>query len=121
MNTFLWTLQLVLGVLFTLHGAALLIMPPQLKGQLASLPYPQGFLRFIGLCELLGALGLILPWWLGVVPVLTPLAAAGLAVIMVGAAVTHMRASEVRQVAVTSALALLLVVIVFARWGASVL
>lgn len=120
MNTFVWTLQLGLGVLFTLHGAALLIMPPQLEGQLARLPYPKGFLRFIGLCELLGGLGLVFPWWLGTVSVLTPLAAAGLAVIMVGAA-THLRANEMQQVAVISTLVLLLVVVIFARWGKRVI
>lgn len=121
MDTFVWTLQLGLGVLFTLHGAALLIMPPQLAGQLASLPYPKSFLQVIGLCEVLGGLGLILPWWLGIMPVLTPLAAVGLAVIMVGAAATHMRASEVRQVAVLSTLVLLLVVVIFARWSGKVI
>ena len=121
MNTFVWTLQLGLGVLFTLHGAALLIMPPQLEGQLASLPYPKGFLRFIGLCELLGGLGLVFPWWLGTVSVLTPLAAAGLAVIMVGAAATHLRANEMQQVAVISTLVSLLVVVIFARWGGRVI
>lgn len=121
MNTFVWTLQLGLGVLFTLHGAALLIMPPQLEGQLARLPYPKGFLRFIGLCELLGGLGLVFPWWLGTVSVLTPLAAAGFAIILVGAAATHLRANEMQQVVVISTLVSLMVVVIFARWGGRVI
>ena len=51
-------------------------------------PFPGGFVRFIGICEVLGAFGLILPWALGIRRELTPLAAAGLAIIMVGATVS---------------------------------
>ena len=121
MNTLLWTLQIAFGLLFVLHGAALLIMPPQLAGQLEALPYPKIFLQFIGLCELLGGLGLILPWWLGVASVLTPLAAAGLALIMAGAVVTHLQAGETPQVAALSTVTALLVFVTVARWGGSTL
>ena len=120
MNIFLWTLQIVLGVFFTLHGAALLISPPPLQETLDALPYAKGFLQFIGLLELLGGLGLILPWWLGIAPVLTPLAAAGLAAIMLGAVVTHAQASEVQQAVLLSAFPMLLAFITFSRWGEGV-
>ncbi len=51
-------------------------------------PFPGEFVRFIGICEVLGAFGLILPWTLGIRRELNPLAAAGLAIIMVGATVS---------------------------------
>ncbi len=117
MTILLWTLQIALGVLFALHGAALLVSPPPLQETLESLPYPKPFLQFIGLCELLGGLGLILPWWLGIAPTLTPLAAAGLAIIMLGAVFTHLQAGETPQVVLLSTLAVLLVVVTVARWG----
>jgi hypothetical protein len=51
-------------------------------------PFPGEFVRFIGICEVLGAFGLILPWTLGIRRELNPLAAAGLVIIMVGATVS---------------------------------
>ena len=51
-------------------------------------PFPGEFVRFIGICEVLGAIGLILHWALGIRRELTPLAAAGLAIIMIGATVS---------------------------------
>ncbi len=59
------------------------------------MPMPGLFLRFIGLCEVLGALGLILPRLLGIRPGLTPLAATGLVIIMVGATVVTLMAGDV--------------------------
>ncbi len=121
MNVALWTLQVVLGVFFALHGTALLVTPQQLAEQMGALPYATAFLQFIGLAELLGGLGLILPRWLDIVPVLTPLAAAGLAVIMAGAVVTHLQAGEVAQVAVLSAVTALLWLVAVARWDGGTL
>jgi len=60
---------------------------------MASLPGGPPFFRFIGLAELLGAAGLTLPTLTGIMPWLRPLAAAGLLVIMIGAAVLHLRRS----------------------------
>lgn len=115
MNTFLWTLQILFGVLFVLHGAALMAWAPPLRERLEN-TYPKSFMQFIGLCELLGGLGLILPWWSGMMPILTPLAAAGLTIIMVGAVVTHVRANETPQIVMNSTLATLLLVVAVARW-----
>ena len=82
----LWTVQGVLALLFLFAGATKLVMPfEELTKQS---PLPVGFIRFIGVCEVLGALGLILPGVLGVRRGLTALAAAGLAIIMIGAVVT---------------------------------
>ena len=81
----LWTAQLLLAALFLFAGGMKLAVPVEALEQQS--PLPGLFLRFIGLAEALGALGLVLPWLLRIRPWLTPLAAAGLVVIMVGATV----------------------------------
>src|SRR5579864_9333030 len=79
----LWTIQVLLALVFLFAGSMKLVLPiAELKGPVALAPL---FLRFIGVCEVLGALGLILPSLLRVLPVLTPLAASGLVIIMIGA------------------------------------
>lgn len=81
----LWTLQVLLAALFIFGGVFKLVATPeQMAGPVAM---PILFLRFIGLMELLGGLGLILPSLLRIKPVLTPLAALGLVIIMIGAVV----------------------------------
>ena len=81
----LWVLQLLLAALFLFAGGAKLAMPAAQLAADSSLP--AWFLRFIGVCEIAGGLGLILPWALGIRPALTPLAAACLAAIMAGAVI----------------------------------
>jgi uncharacterized membrane protein YphA (DoxX/SURF4 family) len=82
-STVLWTLQVLLAALFLFAGGMKLVTPIAALTQQVALPGP--FLRFIGLAEVLGALGLILPGLLRIRPTLTPLAAAGLVIIMTGA------------------------------------
>ena len=82
-SNLLWVLQVLLAALFLFAGGMKLVTPiAQLTQQV---PLPGLFLRFIGLAEVLGALGLILPGLLRIRPVLTPLAAVGLTIIMIGA------------------------------------
>lgn len=116
MNTLLWTLQIFLGVLFLFHGIMLVAQPASMRGTLEALPYPKGFFQFISVCEVLGGLGLMLPWWLGIAPALTPVAAAGLSGIMLGALVTHLRGDELPQVAAIGTLTVLLLVVASFRW-----
>jgi hypothetical protein len=86
----LWAIQGLLALLFLFAGGMKLVMPLEmLKGPVA---LPGLFLRFIGVCEVLGALGLVLPGLLRIRTYLTPLAAAGLAVIMLGATVITLMA-----------------------------
>jgi len=83
MNYTLWTVQVLLAALFLFAGGIKLILPlDQLTGPVA---LPGLFVRFIGVCEVLGALGLVLPGLLRIRQGLTPLAAAGLVIIMTGA------------------------------------
>jgi DoxX-like family len=85
-NHALWTAQWLLALLFLWAGGIKLVLPLEmLKGPVE---LPGLFLRFIGVAETLGAFGLILPWLLRIRPVMTPLAAVGLAIIMIGATVT---------------------------------
>src|SRR5215510_2584718 len=79
----LWVVQSMLAALFLFAGAMKLIMPIEALTQQVALP--GWLLRFIGTCEVLGAIGLILPTALRILPILTSFAAAGLAVIMTGA------------------------------------
>jgi DoxX-like protein len=82
-NRALWLVQGLLAALFVFAGGMKLITPVAALSAMS--PFPGAFLQFIGVCEVLGAVGLILPWALRIRPELTPLAAAGLVVIMLGA------------------------------------
>lgn len=84
-NRLLWTAQIVIALLFAFAGAMKFIMPAdKMQGPFA---LPIGFIHFIGICEITGAFGLILPGLFRIQTRLTPLAALGLGVIMVGASV----------------------------------
>jgi len=83
----LWIVQVLLAVLFLFGGVVKLITPYEEMMAGMPLPIPEWFLQFIGVAEVLGALGLVLPGITRIRPGLTPLAAAGLTIIMVGAVV----------------------------------
>ena len=85
-NRALWIVQGLLAALFLFAGGMKLITPVEVLSAMS--PFPGEFIRFIGVCEVLGAMGLILPYALRILPGLTALAAAGLVVIMVGATVS---------------------------------
>jgi DoxX-like family len=82
-NVTLWIVQVVLAGLFVFAGGMKLVMPIEVLT--AQLPLPEVFVRFIGVCEVAGALGLLLPGLLRIRTELTPLAAKGLVLLMVGA------------------------------------
>jgi len=85
-NRVLWIIQGLLAMVFLFAGGMKLITPIEVLSVMS--PFPGEFIRFIGVCEVLGAVGLILPYALRILPGLTALAAAGLVVIMVGATVS---------------------------------
>lgn len=91
MNIALWIIQILLALLFLFAGVTKLVLPIEVltsMGPPDQVHLPGLFIRFIGVCETLGALGLILPGVFHRRPELTPLAAAGLLIIMIGAVVT---------------------------------
>ena len=92
MTYVLWIVQVLLAALFLFAGVMKLILP--LDKMTGPVPVPGLFLRFIGVCETLGALGLILPGLFRIRPGLTPLAAAGLVIIMLGATVLNLRGGD---------------------------
>ena len=85
-NRALWIVQGLLAALFLFAGGMKLITPVEVLSAMS--PFSGEFIRFIGVCEVLGAVGLILPYALRILPGLTALAAAGLVVIMIGATVS---------------------------------
>jgi hypothetical protein len=111
----LWTIQAVLALLFLFAGGMKLAMP--LAELTRQSPLPGGFLRFIGACEVLGALGLVLPGLLGIRRGLTPLAAVGLVIIMTGAVVITLAAGQGGAAAVPLVVGVLAAVVARARRG----
>ena len=103
MDTVLWIVQILLAGLFLITGLTKLTQP-RLKMAVGPMRWAADTtdrqFRAIGLLEVLGALGLILPSALGIAPGLLPLAAIGLALTMVGAIATHVRYKEVDRVGV---------------------
>ena len=102
MNLVLWIVAILLAVAFGMAG---LTKASQPKEKLApKMPWVNDYsangVKLIGTAEVLGALGLVLPWATGIAKILTPLAAVGLAVIMVLAAIHHARKRETQGVAV---------------------
>jgi uncharacterized membrane protein YphA (DoxX/SURF4 family) len=95
MNIALWIVQALLAALFLFAGGTKLIMPIEEMTKQMPIPMPGWFLRFIGVAEVLGGLGLILPWLLRIQQRLTPLAAAGLVIIMIGATVLTLMTGEI--------------------------
>jgi uncharacterized membrane protein YphA (DoxX/SURF4 family) len=115
MNIAVWMVQALLAVIFVLHGVILISPPEPMKVVFDALPFSRGFMVTIGVLEVLGAIGLILPWALRIQPRLTPLAAAGLTIIMIGAVVMHMMRGEVVQAIPTLIITVLAVFVVYAR------
>ena len=85
MKYVLWIVQALLAVVFLCAGGMKILLPLDVLYASMQLPLPGIFVRFIGVCEVLGAVGLILPGLTRIRPELTSLAARGLVVIMVGA------------------------------------
>lgn len=121
MNVFLW---IVAGVLAAFFLAAGLTKLSKSKAKLGEDPrmgwtkdFSAGTLKLIGAAEALAAVGLILPAVLDIAPVLVPLAATGLAIIMLGAIVTHARRKEYPQIGINTVLLILALVVAIFRFG----
>jgi len=110
----LWIVQGLLALLFLFAGVMKLIM--SVEEMTRDVQMPGAFLRFIAVAELLGAIGLILPALLRIKPGLTPLAAAGLAIIMIGATVVTMTYMGVAMALFPLVVGLLAVFVAYGRW-----
>ena len=115
----LWIVQILLALLFLFAGGTKLVMSieamDEMSRQSGQTPLPGLFTRFLGVVEVLGALGLILPGLLRIKPGLTPLAAAGLVIIMIGATVLTARV-HVAGAVMPLVVGLLAAFVAYGRW-----
>ena len=110
----LWVIQVLLAALFLFAGGVKLVLPLEaLKGPVE---FPGLFLRFIGVAEVLGGLGLVLPGLLRIRTELTPLAAAGLTIIMIGATATVMSTGDLAPGLFPLAVGVLTAFVAYGRW-----
>jgi hypothetical protein len=114
MNYALWVVQGLLALLFLFAGGMKLVLP--LEKLTGPVPLPSLFVRFIGVAEVLGAIGLILPGLLRIRPGLTPLAAAGLVIIMIGATVITLVGGELLAALIPLVVGLLAAFVAYGRW-----
>lgn len=116
MNIVLWIVQSLLAALFLFAGGTKLILPiEEMTGQMP-ITMPGWFLRFIGIAELLGGLGLIFPWLLHIQPGLTPLAAAGLVMIMIGATIVTIMTGDIVMTLLPLVAGILCAFVAYGRW-----
>src|SRR5690349_11715664 len=115
MNIVLWVLQVLLALAFLAHGGLLLFPPAAIAEQLnASLP--RWFQVFLGVAEVLAAVGLTLPGLTRIQPSLVPLAAAGIMIVMVSATVFHLSRGEVSAAMTTIVLLAMATFVAYMRW-----
>jgi uncharacterized membrane protein len=120
MNTILWVCQGILSLAFLYSGINKLIFSEQqliAKGQTGVVNLPVAVIRFIGISEVLGATGIIVPWLTNIWPVLTPVTAVCFAVIMVLAVQIHYKLHEPKNVATNIFLLVLAAFVAYGRWG----
>ncbi len=119
MNVLLWILQVLLALLFIWAGGFKLVVPASVMAaqmQPGQIALPGMFLKFIGLCELLGGFGLILPGIFKTRQYLISLAALGLLIIMIGAIVFVLVGGDVGTAVMNVVIALMLAFIAYGRW-----
>ncbi len=117
MNTAIWVVQILLALAFVGAGLSKLLQPyERLAARMAYVnDFTPGAVRAIGSWEVLGAIGVVLPAWTGILPWLTPLAAGGLALNMAGAMATHLRRREYPAIVANLVLMGLAVFVVYGR------
>lgn len=119
MNILLWIIQILLALLFLVAGVPKLIYSvDELMRQAppTAIRFPDLFMKFIGVVEVLGALGLVLPGLLRRRQELTPLAALGLFAVMIGAIITTIMSGGVGEAIVPFVAGLLCVFVAYGRW-----
>jgi uncharacterized membrane protein YphA (DoxX/SURF4 family) len=119
MNIALWVLQVLLGLIFVFHSYMMLRPSPERlrSGMSYVLEMPRGLRLFVGVAEGLAGLALVIPPLLRVLTWLTPLAAAGLVGLMLGAIVLHVGRREYPNIGLNAVLGALAAVVAWARFG----
>ena len=120
MNIALWIVTALLALAFAAAGALKL---SQSKEKLAASgmgwtdDYSPTMIKLIGAVELLAAIGLVLPALTGIAPILVPLAATGLVIVMIGAILTHARRNELQAIGINAALLALAAFVAVGRFA----
>ena len=118
MNAFLWIFQSLVAAVFLYSGMQKSIYPEQklvASGQTGVAGLPPGLIKFIGISEILGTIGIIVPQLWHILPVLTIFAAIGLAVIMIPAAIIHFKRNEPKNVLTNGIIFLICLFIAYGR------
>jgi uncharacterized membrane protein YphA (DoxX/SURF4 family) len=115
MNAALWILQVLLALVFLAHGLMFLLPPPDIAALMNAM-LPRWFQVFLGLAEVLAAVGLTVPGLFRIRPGLIPAAAAGIMVVMVAATVLHLWRGEFSSAATTFVLLLMATFVGYGRW-----
>lgn len=112
MNLIIWGLQIGLAIIFLYFGTLKIVLPIDKIDKKVSWAHDYSHLKLqiFGVLEVLGSLGILIPWRLGVLPILTPMAAVGLSMVMAGAGMVHLKRDEVNML-------LLNIVIIFLLAG----
>jgi len=117
MNIALWIVQIILALMFFMAGLTKAFQYEKAKSSLPWVKdYSKGFVTFIGVSELLGAIGLIIPFATGIAPILTPIAALALGLVMLFAAVFHAKRKENAAVGMNIILIALTIFVAIGRW-----
>ena len=119
MNILLWIIQILLALLFIFAGGMKLVVPTDLlmaQAPPGSTQFPSWFMKFIGVVELLGGLGLILPGIFRRNQQLTPLAAAGLVIVMIGAVAISVKDHGIQAGVTPLIVGLLCAFVAYQRW-----
>jgi len=116
MNIALWIVQTLLALLFLFAGGMKLVTPMEEMMKQMPISLPGWFVLFTGVVEVLGAIGVMLPWLLRIQPGLTPLAAVGLVIIMIGATVYTLAAGDVVSALIPLLVGSLAAFVAYGRW-----
>ncbi len=115
MNIALWVLQVLLAAAFFAHGWLLLAPPPEIAAQMNA-ELPRWFWVFLGVAEVLAAVGLTLPGVTRILPWLVPAAAGGVMIVMISATVWHIARAEYSSAAITLLLLAMATFTAYTRW-----
>jgi uncharacterized membrane protein YphA (DoxX/SURF4 family) len=115
MNIVLWILQVLLALAFLAHGV-MFLTPPAEIAVLMNAFLPRWFQVFLGVAEVLAAVGLTLPGLTRILPGLVPAAAVGVVIVTVSATVLHLTRGEYSSAVTTFVLLVLATVVAYGRW-----
>lgn len=115
MNKLLWTLQILLAIAFLAHGIMMIAPPPEIAAQMSKF-LPRWFQLFLGVAEVLAAVGLTLPGVTRIQPWLVPAAAGGVMIVMLSACVLHASRGEIGSAVTTFVLLLIATFVTYWRW-----